>query len=75
MIGLIRCKTNVFHNLSVNPVFLKGEERAYKHHTTLDIVKKILFITYLSLVNMFHLISLRVRENYNKKFYCVNDKL
>lgn len=66
MIGLTRCETNVFHNLSVNPVFLKGEERAYKHHTMLDIVKKILFITYLSLVNVFQFISLRDLENYNK---------
>lgn len=66
MIGLIRYETNVFHNMSVDPVFLKGEERAYKHPTMLDIVKKILFITYLSLVNVFHFISLRVLENYNK---------
>lgn len=53
----------MYSNLSVNPVFLKGEERAYKHHTKLDIVKKILLITYLSLVNVFHFISLRVLEN------------
>lgn len=52
--------------MSVNPVFLKGEERAYKHHTMVDIVKKILVIAFLSLVNVFHFISLRVLENYIK---------